>query len=316
MALRLPLIVLFVALAIVLPQFLPRSAVDLLVFTCIYSIAGLGVGLLLGECGIANLGQTVFYGLGAYSTAYVTVTLGGPPLGGFVLGVALSALLALAVGWPVLRLTGYFLALATLALGIIANALFYEWDWLTGGDLGIGGIPRLQILGYALDTPLRFYYLALAVMLVCMLLARNMVTSRSGLMLRAMRDAPDAAISLAINLQWLRTRVFVFSAVLGSVAGSLFAHYGAYVNVQSFGITKAISFLLIPVLGGVHSLPGVVIGALFITFLPEALSGFGHAHQILFGLAMVGVVVLMPSGLMGGLHAAWRRFSARAGDRP
>ncbi|TBR28663.1 MAG: branched-chain amino acid ABC transporter permease [Reyranella sp.] len=311
MSFRLLLIAVLIVAACVIPQFLSRSTVDLLVFTCIYAIAGLGVGLLLGECGIANLGQTVFYGIGAYSSAYVTVSLGGPSLGGFALGVALSAMLALAVGWPVLRLTGYFLALATLALGIIANALFYEWDWLTGGDLGIGGIPRLRILGYDLDTPLRFYYLALATMLLCLLLARNMVTSRSGLMLRATRDEADAASSLAINLQWLRTRVFVLSAVLGSIAGSLFAHYGAFVNVQSFGITKAIAFLLIPALGGVHSLPGVIVGALFITFLPELLSSFGQMHQILFGLALVGVVVAMPSGLVGGFRSVWQRLTLR-----
>ena len=303
-----------IAICLVVPLFLSRSIVDLLVFAGIYVIAGLGVGLLLGQCGIANLGQTVFYGIGAYSSAYLTVQLGAPALSGFVVGVVLSAALAMIVGWPILRLTGYFLALATLALGIIATALFYEWDWLTGGTLGIGGIPKLQLFGMALDTPIRFYYLVLAVMLLCMLLAHNMITSRTGLMLRAMRDAPDAAISLAINLRWLRTRIFMLNAILGSLAGSLFAHYGGYVNVQGFSIDRAISFLLIPVLGGVTSLPGLVIGALFITFLPELLSRFGQVHQILFGLALVAVVVLMPSGLMGAFSGLLRRlgFEPRA----
>lgn len=170
----------------------------------------------------------------------------------------------------------------------------------------------MQLFSFVLDTPLRFYYLVVTVMSLCLLLAHNLTRSRNGLMLRAMRDAPEAATSLAIDLQWLRTRIFILSAVMGSVAGSLFAHYGGYVSVQSFGIDTSISFLLIPVLGGATSLPGVVVGALFITLLPELLSRFGNVHQILFGLALVGVVVLMPTGLMGALAWLWQRVSQRA----
>ena len=220
-----------------------------------------------------------------------------PAAVGFAVGIAISAALALTIGR--LRLSGYFLALATLAMGIIANALFFEWDWLTGGTLGIGGIPKLQLFGFVLDTPLRFYYLVLGAAVVCMLLAQNLIRSRTGLALQAMRDSQDAAISLAVNPRWLRTRIFILSAVLGSVAGSLFAHYGGFANVQSFGIEKTINFLLIPVLGGATSLLGVVVGALFIGFMPELLSQFGSVHQILFGVALVGVVVLMPAGLTG-----------------
>lgn len=191
------LIVLALILAATLPPFLPRNVMDLLVFTCIYSIAGLGVGMLLGQCGIANLGQSVFYALGAYATAYATVTLGGGAIWGMLAGMIVSAAIAFVVGWPILRLTGHFLALATLALGIIANALFYEWDWLTHGSLGFGGIPKLNLFGLVLDTPLRFYYLVAAILLVCLYLSRNLIESRTGMMLRAMRDAPEAAISSA-----------------------------------------------------------------------------------------------------------------------
>jgi branched-chain amino acid transport system permease protein len=315
-ALRSFLIFAAIALCVALPPYLPRHIVDLLVFAGIYTIAGLGVGLLLGQCGIANLGQIVFYAIGAYATAYLTVHVDAPAAIGLIIGIMLSAVLALIVGWPILRLTGYFLALATLSLGIIANAIFFEWEWLTGGTLGIGGIPKLQIFGFVLDTPLRFYYLVLAVVVICMLLARNLIRSRTGLALRAMRDSEDAAISLAVNPRWLRTRVFILSAVLGSVAGSLFAHYGGFANVQSFSIEKTINFLLIPVLGGAASLVGVVLGALFITFMPELFGHFGSVHQMLFGVALVGVVVLMPAGLMGVISGLWRRGIESTGARP
>jgi ABC-type branched-subunit amino acid transport system permease subunit len=213
------------------------------------------------------------------------------------------------VGWPVLRLTGYFLALATLALSIIGSSLFYEWDWLTGGELGIGGIPKLDILGFRLDTPGRYYYLAWSVAFLSMVLVGNLITSRTGVMLRAMRDSSDAAASLGIDMQWLRTRVFILSALLGSVAGSLFAHYVSFTSVQSFTVDKSIGFLLIPVLGGVRSLWGVVLGALFVTVMPEVLSRIGDVHQILFGLSLVAVVVLLPDGLVGLLATAGRRLA-------
>ena len=221
--------------------------------------------------------------------------------------------LALVVGWPVLRLTGYFLALATLALSVIASSIFYEWDWLTGGELGIGGIPKLDFFGFRLDTPGRFYYLAWGIAFLSMLLVYNLVHSRTGLMARGMRDSAEAAASLGIDLQWLRTRVFMLSALLGSIAGSLFAHYVSFTSVQSFTVDKSISFLLIPVLGGVRSLWGVVLGALFVTILPEVLSQIGDIHQILFGLALVAVVVLLPEGLVGLLLATARKLGlARA----
>jgi branched-chain amino acid transport system permease protein len=283
----------------ILPLILSRYMTDLLVFTAIYTICGLGVGLLLGHCGIVNLGQAAFYGIGAYACAFLTVEQGYPSIAGFVAGTIVSMSIALVVGWPLLRLKGYYLALATLALAIIAASLFYEWDWLTGGELGIGGIPKLNLFGFRFDTPDRYYYLVWIIAFTCMALVANLVESRTGLMLRAMRDSSEAAASLGIDMPWLRTRVFMLSALFGSLAGSLFAHYVSFVSVQSFTVDKSIGFLLIPVLGGVRSLWGVVLGALFVTVLPELLSKVGDIHQILFGLALVAVVVLLPDGLMG-----------------
>lgn len=282
-----------------LPLALPRQAVDLMVFAGLYAIAGLGVGLLLGQCGIVNIAQALFYGIGAYSSAYVTVNLGLPPVVGIGVGIAISGVIALAVGWPILRLTGFFLALATLAIGLIGNIIFYEWDWLTGGTLGIGGIPHLDIFGLALNTPVRFYYLVWTAVAVLLVLAHNLTGGRPGLAMRAMRDAAPAAEALAIDMHGLKVRMFVLCAVLGALAGSLFAHYATYVSVQSFTVERSIVFLLVPVIAGAASVPGIVVGALFVTLVPELLSSFGEAHQILFGLSLVLVVTLLPEGLVG-----------------
>ena len=133
----------------------------------------------------------------------------------------------------------------------------------------------------------------------------------TGLMLRAMRDSNTAAASLSIDLQGLRTRVFVVCALFGSLAGSLFAHHVSFVSTQSFTVDRSISFLLIPVIGGATSIPGIVAGAVFVTFLPEFLSNLGDIHQILFGLALVAVVVMLPDGLMGALNRIRARYAAR-----
>jgi branched-chain amino acid transport system permease protein len=296
-----------VLVGLTLPLVLPRHFVDLMVFAAIYAIAGLGVGLLLGQCGIVTLAQSAFYAIGAYASAIVTVNYKLPMLVGVLAGMVASGLIALALGWPVLRLRGYFLAVATLALAMIANALFFEWDWLTGGTVGIGGVPKLALFGYALDTPAAFYYVAWGLAALAMLLAHNLVTGRPGLAMRGMRDAQDAARVLAIDVHVLRVKAFVLCAVLGSVAGSLFAHYTGYVSVASFAIDKAILFLLIPVVGGVGSIYGIVIGALFITFVPELLSKLGDFHGVVFGIALVLIVIAAPRGIAGAIES----FAAR-----
>ncbi len=301
--------VLFAASAIliwaVLPLILPRHFTDLLVFAAIYSIAGLGVGLLLGHCGIVTLAQSAFYAIGAYASAIVTVTLKLPMVVGVAAGLITSALIALAIGWPVLRLRGYFLAVATLALAMIASALFFEWDWLTGGTIGLGGLPKLGVLGVALDTPQSFYYAAWVVAALAMVLVHNLVSGRTGLAMRSMRDAIDAARVLAIDIHSLRVQMFVLCAMLGSLSGSLFAHYTGYVSVASFSIDKAILFLLIPVIGGAGSIAGIIVGALFITFVPEVLSKIGDFHGIVFGLALVIVVIAAPHGIVGSIERWW-----------
>lgn len=282
-----------------LPLILSRHHMDLLNFAAILGIGGLGVGLLLGQCGIVNLGQAAFFGCGAYASAYCTTALGWPASAGAATGALLSAAVAGAIGYPILRLNGFFLALATLAVGSIAGVLFFEWDWLTGGTLGVGGIPKLSLFGWSLNTPERFYYFVWPVLGLTLRLAGNLVTARPGLAMRAMRDAAPAAEVMAVDMHGLKTQMFVLCAVLGSLAGSLYAHYVSFVSVQSFTVERSILFLLVPVIAGAHSVPGVVVGALFVALVPELLSGLGDFHQVVFGLLLVAVVTLMPGGLVG-----------------
>jgi len=292
-----------------LPLVASRHIVDLLVFAGLYTIAGLGVAFLLGQCGIVNLAQSMFYGIGAYCVAWFCTVKGLPSVFAVTAGIALSAAIAALVGWPILRLSGYFLALATLALAIIGQVLFLEWDWLTGGTLGIGGIPRIALFGFELDSPQRFYFLVWPIAAVLLLLHHNLLHSRNGLALRSMRDAPEAAAALGVDLHRLKVQMFVLSAMLGSLAGSLFAHYVTFVSVDSFAVDRAISFLLLAVLGGVTTVWGPVLGALFITLLPQWLSRLGDVHAVVFALALIAAVILLPEGFGGAIR---NRLRARA----
>jgi branched-chain amino acid transport system permease protein len=300
-----------VAVWAVLPFAAPRHIIDLLVFAGIYTIAGLGVAFLLGQCGIVSLAQSVFYGIGAYSVAYFCAQKGLPSAFAVAAGIALSMGIAAVVGWPVLRLSGYFLALATLALAIIGHVLFLEWDWLTGGTLGIGGIPHIELFGFALNSPQRYYFFVWPIAAVLLWLHHNLVHSRNGLALRAMRDAPEAAQVLAVDIHKLKLQMFVLSAALGSLAGSLFAHYVTFVSVDSFAIDRAISFLLLAVLGGVYTVWGCVIGALFVTILPQWLSKLGDIHAFVFAAALIAAVILLPEGFGGAMQKWWRTRSAK-----
>ncbi len=290
-----------------LPVLVSRHVVDLLVFAGIYSIAGLGVSYLLGNCGIVTLAQSVFYGIGAYCVAYFSAQHGLPSGVGFGMGALLSAAIAFTVGWPTLRLSGHFLALATLALGLIGQTLFLEWDWITGGTLGIGGLPKLSLLGWNLNTPQRFYYLVWPIAVLVMWLKHNLTHSRNGLAMRAMRDAPDAAAVAGVEIHALKVKMFMLSAILGSLAGSLFAHYVGFVSVDSFGVDRSISFLLLAVLGGVHTSWGPALGAIFVTLVPEALSRFGEIHSVLFAVTLVIAVIFLPHGLGGAFERLLRR---------
>jgi branched-chain amino acid transport system permease protein len=160
----------------------------------------------------------------------------------------------------------------------------------------------LNLLSLTLNTPQRFYYLVWPLAVLLLFLHRNLLRSRTGIAMRAMRDAPAAAVVLGVDIHTLKVQVFVLSAVMGALAGSLFAHYVSFVSVDSFGVDRAINFLLLAVLGGAQSLIGTVLGALFITILPRALSQFGDIHAVLFAACLIAAVIFLPDGFGGALQ--------------
>lgn len=294
-------------LIIVLPWILRRFEAtsyypDVLVFVAIHSIIATGLCLLLGFAGQISLGHAAFFGVGAYASGILTVKLGLSPWIAMFAGIMVAGMLAYIIGVPSLRLHGHYLAMATLGFGVIVFIVFNEFVALTGGPSGFGGIPRLSIFGFELNTTLRFYYFAWFLTIAGLALCLNLVYSRVGRALRAVHGSEIAAMSVGVDVAKYKVKVFVLSAAFGAVAGSLYAHFVTFVNPPAFDIFFSIKLLMMVVIGGIHSVWGALAGAALLTFLPEWLSFLEDFDVLAYGALLLIIVMFVPEGLAGLLQ--------------
>jgi branched-chain amino acid transport system permease protein len=267
----------------------------------IHAIVVLGLNLFIGYAGQISLGHAAFFGLGAYGTAVGTATL-GLPAWPVMVAVALSVgLVALLVGLPALRLSGHYLAMATLGFNFVVHTVLLQWDEVTGGPSGFSGIPPLALGGFAFDNEIRFHYLVWGFALVCLLLCLNLVRSGVGRGLAALAGDEIAAAALGVDTRRAKVKVFVLSAVFASLAGSLFAHCYQFVSPDSFGIFTSADLVIMVVVGGMGSIWGSLFGAGLITLLPEWLDAFDSYKDFIHGGILVLVLMFLPQGLVTGL---------------
>ena len=223
-------------------------------FAGIYAIIAVGLGLLMGYAGQISLGQAAFYGVGAYTTAVLTKTFGLSPWIGLLFAILLPALVAFIVGHTMARLSGYYLAMATLAFGIIVSVLIIEWRPVTSGASGFYGIPTIQLFGNSIKQGLPYYYFVWFFTVVTVLISLNIVHSRIGRALRSIHDSEIAANAMGVNTGKYKMQIFIFSAMLAGLAGWLFAHMSYSISPGSFGLDASILFLTMVVLGGATSI--------------------------------------------------------------
>jgi len=273
--------------------------VDVMVFAGIYSLAAIGLCLLMGYAGQISLGHASFFGLGAYISGVITTKYGINPWLCVFLGMLVSAVVAFAIGAPSLRLRGHYLAMATLAFCIIVTIIFNENVAITGGPDGLAFIPGIGIFGYALDSVTKYYYLVWSIVLLVLLLCLNVIRSRVGRALRSIHSSESAAGAVGVNVAKYKIYVFVLSAVIASVAGSLYAHYLNFINPSSFNLFVSIKLLIMIVLGGMYSLWGGIVGAVLITFLSyEWLHYFEDAEVMVYGAIVLVIIIFLPGGLV------------------
>jgi branched-chain amino acid transport system permease protein len=277
-------------------------------FVGLNAIAAMGLTLLMGYAGQVSLGQAAFFGLGAYTSGILTATYGVNPWAAMAAAALLTGVVAFAIGTPIFRLSGLLLAMATLGFGIIVYYVQVNWSGLTGGPSGLTGIPPLSLGGFRFDNDRRFFYLVWGCALLLLAFALNLTDSRIGRALRAIHGGELAARMAGVDTTRLKLQIFVVSAGITALGGSLYAHYLAFINPSPFGFGYSIELLVMVVLGGVTSLWGAFLGAGTVTILTEALRAImprlmgrtqAEYEIILFGLLLMGFMIFLPKGLTG-----------------
>ena len=313
------LVALAAAALVALPAVVQGSYYQFLgIVVFIYGIVAVGLNILAGYAGQFSLGHAALMAMGAYATALLSKALAPLPLlaatGLHVwLGVAAGTIVAAAFGallaFPAMRVRGPYLAMVTIAYGWVIYKILQEWVAVTGGDLGLSSIPKAQLGPYLLDTG-SFYYVALILFAVALLLQHRLVGSELGLRIRAMKHSELGVSSVGVDVHRLKVLVFVVSAAFAGFGGTLFAHQQNYISPDNFQFFSSVFFLLAVLFGGAGTLLGPVVGAAVLTLLPEMLHDFDKYRLIIYGCFILVTLYFLPNGVMGML--AGRRQAPRA----
>ncbi len=303
----------FAIATLMLPLLFPDSYYVTVVgvTVCTNIVLAVSLNLLMGYAGQISLGHAAFFGLGAYSSAVLTIKYGMNPWLAMTAGVIAVTVLSYVLSRPILRLKGHYLAMATLGLGIIVHIFFVQADQFTGGPDGISGLPVLSILGYPIDSDLKWYWTFAIFMLASVLFSLNIAHSRSGRALAAVHGSEIAAQMLGVDTARVKSHVFVFSAVLACITGSLFAHQQDFVSPESFSFFFSIELVTMVVLGGLGSTFGAVIGAILLSLLPEVLLVFEDFEVMIFGAILMVIMIFLPQGLFVAMEETFFRLLKR-----
>jgi len=280
---------------------------NLAVLMGINAILAVTLNFVLGYAGIFSMAHAVFFGVGAYTAALVAIKLGG----GFLLatgaGMGVAVLISLALALPALRVRGEYFVAASLGLQMLAVTVFSEWKSVTGGIGGITNIPAARLGGWTVETPEQYLVLTLVCLGMVMWLISRLVHSSFGRSLKAIRDDETAAAAFGKKVAVIKTLAVAVSSALAAVAGSLYAFYLSFINVESFTLDTSVYLMAMVIIGGTATLWGPVVGSVLILLLPAALSylpglpqtEIGSIQQMVYGLAMVLLMIFRPGGLWG-----------------
>jgi len=279
-----------------------------LTFVLIYSVIGLGLMLLAGFTGLFSIGHAAFMGVGAYTEA-VLLSQGWPLPISLLCAATLSACVGAVVGLPALRVKGIYLGIATLSFGFIVEEVLARWESVTGGNSGLH-VESMQLLGWTFDTAEGFYAICLCVTVCASLAIINLLRSPTGRAFVAIRDSEISAQSMGIHLARYKTLSFMISAALAGLGGALYAHQLQFISPDQFSVLQSIDLLLMVVIGGLGSIHGVFLGALFLItmpqlialgkdFLPDHVAQAPGLQSLIYGLVLIAFVLFEPMGLYG-----------------
>ena len=285
-----------------------RYIMHLFNLAVIFAILTLGLNFLWGWTGLISFATAGFWGIGAYTSALLTVNLGVPFWVALPCGAITATVFGFIMGFPTLKLRGHYLAMATLAFNIIIVLVLINWDSFTRGGDGITGKPIPVIGSFEFNTDNRFFYINLAVLVLLFIGAMRIRKSRIGRAFEAIRESEIAGEVMGINTHAIKILAFALSAFYSGIAGSLYAHVTMYISPDIFNFLESVKILVMVLIGGSGSIVGALIGGFILTFLPEALRFLSSWYMAIYGVGIIVLIVYMPAGITGLINSLFKRF--------
>jgi branched-chain amino acid transport system permease protein len=281
-------------------------------FALIYAIFVTGLNLFMGFTGQVSFGQNAFAAIGGYSSAVLTVTYAWEPVPALAAGIVGALVCALIIGYPTLRLKGHYLAMGTLAVGLIVYELCVQWESITQGYMGISGIPAFGIGSWQASSDRAQLILLTIVVALCMAAAWCIRHSRFGRALVAVSGSEEAARALGIDVARYKLYAFLISALYAALAGSLFVHVVGFVSPEVFGLNMVILGFTMLYVGGIGTITGPLVGAIVVNLLPETFRGFKDYQDLAYGAALILLLIYAPGGLAALTQSFERRRAPNA----
>lgn len=282
-------------------------ALHLLVLANLYAVLALALNFQLGSANIPNFATGASYGIGAYASALLAIHFGISFWFCLLVAAAVATFFGFVLGLPSMRTRDSYLALVTIAFGIVVHQLLTNFEW-TGGANGLVGIPAPSLFGHSFNEPIElfgrslpsqgnYYYVSASLVLLAIISARRLHASRIGLAWNALRDDELAASACGINATWLKVQAFAVDAFLAGFAGTVYAFYVSFISPDNFTFLVSVTIMTMVIAGGMDNVLGVVVGAFLLTLLPEKLRAFADYRVLFYGLVVIGFLIIRPRGL-------------------
>ena len=298
-----------IVLCLILFPILTSNAyvIGVMCFIALYGSLALGKGLLLEQAGIFSLAHPTWFGLGAYVTG-IAAARGVPPVLAIVMAAASVALIAFILGAPLLRLKGYYLACATFSLLLVVEILLGNMGSLTGGYDGLIGIPALSLWGIVFEGDLTFYFLSWGLCLATYWFVNNLMKSQMGMVIKSFHDTEAASRSMGVNVSICKLKLFVITALMASLVGSVFCFWIRFVMPSLFGFPLLVELITIIIIGGGKTIYGPLLGSFVVMWMRELIHAYlgkilpvmtAEVDALFFGMIVVVILIFMPGGLSG-----------------
>ena len=301
-------ILLLIFLLLILPQILGLFLSEVLTIVGLYVLLGLGLNIIVGLTGLLNLGYVAFYAAGAYCYALLNRHFGVGFWVALPLGAAVGSIAGILLALPVMRLRGDYLAIVTLGFGEITRLILENWNDFSYGPSGIANIPPPGFFGISLrlsEISIYLYFLTFGVCLITIFLVRRLQNSRIGRAWIAIREDETASQAMGIDTARAKMTAFAIGAGWAGMMGVIFAAKTTFINPASFNFIESAMILSIVVLGGIGSVPGIIVAAVLLILLPEYLRAFSDYRMLIFGFAMVSMMIFRPQGIIPYVRRAY-----------